>query len=111
MTKRFYIGKQDIKEDSEELEVWIDSKIPPPPDGQVCECDECSSCEDNVIELELEACPAPATTYLYTIKDEHVCYTWMCDPCMEAQSNEGYLGDVDYPTTEAGYARVPSHCA
>ena len=111
MTKRFYIGKQDIREDSEGLEEWIANKIPPPPDGQNCECNECSCCEDDVTELELEGCPAAATTYLYTVKDEHVCYTWMCDPCMEAQCSDDYLGDVDYPTTESGYAVPPKHCA
>ena len=114
-TKRFYIGKIDISEDLSDLEEWIASKIPRPPDGKICECDKAKHAhesepdEDGMVEIVY--CTAPATTYLYTVKDKHVCYTWMCDPCMEAQASDDYLGDVDYPTTESGYAVTPQHCA
>ena len=115
MTKRFYIGKQDIREDSGGLEEWIDSKIPPPPDGQVCECDKDKHAHEGPPDkdrmVEIVDCGEPGDTYLYTIKDGHVCYSYMCFGCAEAQCSDDYLGDVDYPATEAGYARVPSHCA
>ena len=110
MSNRFYIGKKDIGEDSEDLEVWIDSKIPPPPDGQVCECDGDKHAHENSVG-EIVDCSEPGETYLYVIEDAHICYSYMCFGCAEAQTNEAYLGDVDYPTTEAGYAVVPSRCA
>ena len=110
MGKRFYIGKKDVTEDSEDLEVWIDSKIPPPPDGQVCECDKDKHAHENFVG-EIVDCSDLGDTYLYVIKDGHVCYSYMCFGCAETQSSDGYLGDVDYPATEAGYAVAPRHCA
>lgn len=112
MSKRFYIGD---KEDYDEgLEEWIDSKIRPPPTGQKCECDKDKHAHESEPDADdmvtIIDCPNPAESYLYVIKDGHVCYTYMCWRCVEEQASEDYLCDMDYPTTEAGYAVVPKHC-
>lgn len=115
MTKKFYIGKKDFDDYACELDEWIANKIPEPPTGTKCECDKDKHSHEGPPDkdrmVEIVDCADPATTFLYTVENDHVCYIWMCEPCMEAQASEDYLSDVDYPTTEAGYAVTPTHCA
>ena len=111
MTKRFYIGK---KEDYfEDLEEWISDKIGSPPPETWCECKPDLYDEANA-EVKLEhGCEGKADTYMYHIEGEHICYTWLCTPCMESQVSETYLGDYegDIPVTAGGYAAAPRHCS
>jgi hypothetical protein len=96
MTNRFYIGKKDQADLDGTLEEWICHRIPPPPSGQKCESDDCSELADS---------------HLYQIKGEHVCYTFVCWDCCEANASEDYLANQEYPVTEGGYAVTPRHCA
>lgn len=111
MTKRFYIGKKELEE-LEYLEEWIASRVPlPPPEGTRCEDDRHMGEDDEDWDEEEDTfLRAKATTYLYKIEDGHVCYTYVCEDCGERADPE-YLGSHDYPTTQAGYAVVPKHCA
>lgn len=112
MSNRFYIGKKDADEylGDGRLEEWINDRIPdPPPSGQKCECDMGMCHEDGGDSAE---CFRLATTSLYRIDGEHVCYTFVCRECMEANCNEEYLADCgEYPVTGGGYAVTPRHCA
>lgn len=113
MARRFYIGKKEPDEFAGDLEEWICDKIPPAPPGQVCECDENVHAHESEPDangnVEIVPCRERATTYLYQIKGNHVCYTYVCELCGE-QAVEDYLADQDYPTTGDGYAVVPAHC-
>ena len=117
MTKRFYIGKQDPEDYLENLEEWITNKIPAPPQGQRCECDKDKhaheSAPDGDLNVEIIDCPQEADTFVYHIKDDHVCYTYVCFSCGEATTNETYLSDYggEFPTTASGYAVTPRHCS
>ena len=102
---RFYIGKRD---DLDNLEEWIYNKIPlPPPAETICEDDNHETAE---FTEDDEAVPVAATTYLYTIVDNHVCYTYVCETCGERADSE-YLADNDYPQTKDGHAVAPKHCS
>lgn len=108
MSNRFYIGKKDQADLDGNIEEWIAGKIPHPPSGQKCECDV-STCHDPE-ETDIE-CFRLATMHLYQIKGDHVCYTFVCQDCCEANASEDYLADQDYPVTGGGYAVTPRHCA
>ena len=102
-TKRLYIGKK-YESDSAyyEEEVWnfLSGRVLPIPEGQLCEAEQCTGLPRN-----------PAETFLYTIEDGHVCYTYVCDYCGEATADECYLSEHEYPTTQDGYAVVARHCS
>lgn len=105
---RFYIGKQEMEDES--LEVWVaDRVLASKPEGQVCEC---SLHPDHYNgDIRDEKCTDVATSHSYRIDEGHVCYTYLCEPCAEAQCSEEYLADYEYPQTAGGYAVVPKHCA
>ncbi|KKN41473.1 hypothetical protein LCGC14_0722870 [marine sediment metagenome] len=105
---RFYIGKKDQADMDGTLEEWIDDKIPNPPEGTKCECDR-GTCHD-LEETDTE-CFRLATSYLYKIDGEHVCYTYVCFDCGETGCDDEYLADREYPVTGGGYAVTPRHCA
>ena len=108
MKGRFYIGKREREDES--LEVWIADKVlDAMPPGQVCECGV--HAEHMADDYEGD-CADGATTFSYRIEDEHVCYTYLCQSCADAQGlAEDYLADNDYPQTTGGYAVAPRHCA
>lgn len=107
MTKRFYIGKKDPEDLAGRLEEWINDKIPNPPAGQKCQCDA-KECHTEEPDTE---CFRPATSYLYRINGEHMCYTYVCRDCGDANGTDDYLADQEYPVTGGGYAVTPRHCA
>lgn len=114
--KRFYIGKKDIEEYVENIEEWIAERIGDPPPGTACECDKERHAHESEADMydmvTIIDCPTPADSYSYRIEGDHICYSWLCTPCMEATTSEDYLGDVDaVPTTEGGYAVAPRHCS
>ena len=109
MSNRFYIGKKDQADLDGSLEEWIAGKIPSPPAETKCECDR-GTCHDPEEEPDTP-CFRLATTYLYQIDGDHVCYTFACQECMEANADEEYLADEEYPVTGGGYAVTPRHCA
>ena len=90
-----------IEDGYDDLGEWVADKIPlPPPEGTLC-------------EREHSDWPSPplATTYLWRIKDGHVCYSYVCEDCgWDVADGEG-PDPEDYPTTKDGYAVVPRHCA
>ncbi len=104
---RFYIGKRKT-EDLEHLEEWISDRIPLPPKGTMCESDNHETAK---FTEDDEAVPVLATGHLYYIKDGHVCYTYVCDDCLERKVSETYLADNTYPTTKDGHAVSPKHCS
>ncbi len=95
--KKLYIGKREMEE--EDLMNFLETRALPVPDGQLCEQGNCGP------EMD------PATTYLYHIKDGHVCWEWVCEDCMESASDENYMADHEWPQTNDGYAVAPKHCA
>lgn len=104
---RFYIGKEEIEDGG--LEVWIaDRVLAAMPPGQICECDVH---DDHRGEDYEGNCADPSTSYSYRIDADHVCYTYLCEPCAEATTTDDYLADYGYPQTAGGYAVVPRHCA
>ncbi len=112
--QRFYIGKKDPEEYADgSLEEWIADRIPSPPPGTICECKvEGTKPSFDAHHHDGEVvCTEIASSYLYVIKDGHVCYRYVCFGCEEAQASDDYLFDVEYPTTESGYAVTPAHCS
>lgn len=89
------------------LEEWICDRIPPVPSGTLCEAQRCIQLRECGDSLEFnglnEFCvedydhegdcvfgglPEPkhlAESYLYVLKDDHVCYTYVCDECCESR--------------------------
>jgi hypothetical protein len=110
--QRFYIGKKDIEDIAEDLEMWIADRVPPAPSGTRCEHDPCYGQEDGEEFDEGGTAMRPlATSFVYRIEGDHVCYTWVCETC-SAHANESYLADLDsFPTTSGGYAVTPRHCS
>ncbi len=100
--RRLYIGKKYEDGDHYEEDIWnfLSDRVLPISEGQLCEAEQCMGIPRN-----------PAETFLYTIEDGHVCYTYVCDPCGEVTADECYLSDREYPTTQDGYAIVPSRCS
>lgn len=97
----------------EDLSEWVSSRIPPVPSGRFCEDQNCAARQAEFEDgEEREFSPELATTYVWRIEGGHVCFTYVCDRCDAAA--EGELEAVEpgeYPTTDAGYAVAPSHCA
>ncbi len=87
-----------------EEDIWdyLESRVPAPAPDQTCEA-EC-----HVVAVEA----AWATTFLYSIRDDHICYTYVCWECAEVS-----VGDYDPPTPEdvptmgGGYVQEPVHCS
>ncbi|KKK69264.1 hypothetical protein LCGC14_2935750, partial [marine sediment metagenome] len=71
LREEFEIGIYD------DLGEWINDRIPPPPDGQLCEAEECVQLEGYVIlkESDIESKRPLAASYFYVVKEDHVCYT------------------------------------
>ena len=117
MGKRFYIGKKEPEAFLENLDEWLADKIPLAPPGTACECDkERHEHAAGTVETALDVfvnvdCPLTADSYSYRVEGDHVCYTWLCTPCVEATTSDDYLGDVEFPVTAGGYAVSPRHCA
>lgn len=111
--KRFYIGKKDIEEYVDGIEEWVAEKIGDPPPGTICECSIVRVYGVSKHEHDGEvACTQIASSYSYRIEGDHICYTWLCQRCMEETTSDDYLGDVDaIPTTKSGYAVAPVHCS
>lgn len=91
----------EIENDSSTLEEWICDNIPPAPEGQKFEYSDHDWGEYPW---------GVATTFMYVIKDGHVCYTYLCEGCAEEYLGEEYLDPEEYPTTKDGYAVSPRHC-
>jgi hypothetical protein len=83
----------------EELWEWIHEKIPPAPEGQLCEG-----------EHDDEEFRPLATGYSWRIREGHVCYSYICEGCESRLSEDGPEPE-EYPTTETGYAMAPQHCS
>ncbi len=51
---------------------------------------------------------------IYEVKDDVVCYSYLCEPCSESEAGGmglgEYIGDQGWPTSDAGYAVVPTRC-
>ena len=107
MSNRFYIGKKDQADLDGTLEEWVCDKVPDAPPGQKCECDA----KDCHAEEAGTECFRFATSYLWRIDGQHVCYTFVCMDCEERVGDADYLADQDYPVTGSGYAVTPRHCA
>ncbi len=111
MSQRFADGDSD-----DDLHEWISDKIPPMPEGQLCErhleiqlanAEEFDDDGEAIIE---RSAPAEAGYYVWNIKGDHVCYSYICENCSDMMDlNFGASAD-DYPTTKAGYAVSPRHC-
>lgn len=104
MREEFEYGQCD------DLGEWIDSRIPDAPSGLLCEAEECVQLEN--YDSPREHKRPLAESYIYTVKEGHVCYTYVCWECSETGVN--YLEPVDvenYPTTDSGYAIAPQHCS
>ena len=95
--KKLYIGKKEMEE--EDFMAFLEARALPVPVGTLCEDGTCGP------EVSL------ATTYLYRIKDGHVCWTWVCEPCQESVVDGDYMADHEWPQTQDGYAVAPRHCA
>lgn len=108
MSNRFYIGKKDQADLGDgRLEEWITDRVPPPPEGTLCEYEQH---EIEEFDEDDEGIRPPATTFLYRIEAGHVCYTYVCADRREREDPK-YLADQDYPVTGGGYAVTPRHCA
>ena len=113
--KRFYIGAKGFEDYMDTIEEWIADRIGNPPAGAACECDTERHSHvagaDGDYMVTIIDCPDSADTHSYRIEGDHICYSWLCTPCMEATTSEDYMGDIDaVPATAGGYAVVPRHC-
>lgn len=93
--------RPEVEDDSSSLEEWICDKIPPVPEGQKCEHERHMWDEDP---------EGVASTFMYVIEGDHVCYSYLCDSCGEGYVSDDYLEVENYPTTKDGYAVSPRHC-
>ncbi len=112
------------------LEEWIEDRIPPVPTGTLCEATRCvtqTTCgeEDNdrfclhgynhegdclFVGPHAQARPN-AESYIWTAENDHVCFTYVCYECLETITGDFDPADPgDYPTTDAGYAIAPTRC-
>jgi len=88
----------EVEDDS--IDEWIADKIPDPPAGTLCEQTE-----------KHEGHPVPpAMSWFWKISDGHVCYTYICEPCLDAYDFSDGADPSHYPTTVSGYAVTPRHC-
>ncbi len=104
--RRLYIGKKYEDGDHYEEDIWdfLSDRVLPVPNATFCEYDEGLGC--------MGVPPNLATTFVYVIKDGHVCYTYVCEPCAEVLvDNMSGVEPGEYPTTQDGYASVPRHCS
>ena len=93
---------------------WIDSHVPDVPTGQLCEEEECAYLEGYAIleDPDIESQRPLATSYIYVVQGDHVCYTYVCWDCSAVMCDSLEPVDVeDYPTTDSGYAISPKHCS
>jgi len=108
---RFYIGQNPDANEDGNLEEWVSSRIPNPPAGTLCECEHDVCHEDDYRSEDDSGCANEAVAHLYRIEGNHVCYTFMCDQCVECQASEDWMEGMEYPTTGDGYAVVPKYCS
>ena len=85
---------------------YIVSKVPPPAPEQQCEAERHNE------TAHLGGVAAWATTFVYTIQGDHICYTYVCWECAE-NSVGGFESPTprDVPTMGGGYIQEPVHCS
>ena len=86
-------------DDEDTLGQWVDDHIPHMPPGQLCES-----------QVNCGPPPASAASYVWIMKGDHVCFTYVCYECQESYNFDEPVDPADYPTTDAGYAVAPTHC-
>ena len=92
---------QEIDEHfAEDLWDYLQSKVPAPGPEQMCEN-----------EYHDEGEPAFASSFFYIMEGDHICYTYVCDECMESMGEDYESPDPeDVPTDGWGYVVDPVHC-
>lgn len=107
MTKSIYIPKGELdKNKVEALAVWVADNVPPAPEGQLCESENCLGMEG--IEAER---PLADGSFSFRVEEGHVCYSYVCQSCQDSLTPpEEYIDETGYPSGAGGYAVSPKHC-
>ena len=83
-------------------DMW--AKLPLPPDGQLCEMDDCVELEDNPEAPH----PLAETIFVQFKNDGHACYIFVCEGCVERYSTDDF--DMDWPENADGSLVEPTRC-
>ena len=92
-----------------DLHEWISDKIPPMPEGQLCEEHEDKDASKG--ETKPLSAPAEDSYFIWRIEGNHVCYSYLCENCYNNLNLDESPNPETYPTTKEGYAIAPKHCS
>ena len=108
MSQRFEFG-----DGSDDLHEWISNRIPPMPEGQMCEEHEEIVSKRNKEEDAHEPLSSLAkhNFFVWRVEGDHVCYSYLCESCYNSLNLDEGIDPETYPTTKEGYAVSPKHCS